>query len=327
MITITQDNMFKKTLSYLKKNPVLKTNSKMLVALSGGPDSVFLLHFFAHIAPEYNLHLMAAHLDHEWRPDSEKDANFCQELCQSLGIPFVRRKISELGVQLKINGSQEELGRKYRRIFLEQIAKQYGMDSIALAHHADDQRETFFIRLLRGASLTGLTGMKVHDGKYIRPLLSVTKQEILGYLHANSISYVTDPTNESSAYLRNRIRQQIIPSLQACDNRFDTTFFTTLKRLQETEQFVEEQAHKEAELVITNNELNLPAFTALHPVMQYRILIVWFSQHQVPFPVSQSFFDEVMRFFIQETKHIHHIHQDWSLAKKNKTCKIINKKK
>lgn len=326
MITIKDKNLYKKIISGSKSPLFEKEEPRILIALSGGPDSVFLLHLFAQIAAEYTLTLMAAHLDHEWRSDSAKDVEFCQNLCQSLGVPLVTRKISELGIQLKINGSQEELGRKYRRIFLEQVAQEHGMDFIALAHHADDQCETFFIRLLRGSSLTGLTGMKSQDGKYIRPLLAVTKQEILTYLHEHNHAYLIDSTNESSAYLRNRIRQQVIPALQACDNRFDTTFFTTLQRLQEIEQFLDIQARKEAELVLSNGELNLQAFHALHSVMQYRILLIWFSQHTIPFPVSQSFFDEVIRFFKQETKHTHRIHYEWSLVKKNDHI-IIRKNK
>ena len=216
--------------SFANSHKLLADNQTIIIGLSGGPDSVFLLHFLAHLRPTYNLTLVAAHLDHQWRENSADDVLFCRQLCDTLNIPLASNTISDLGLSLKFNGSQEEIGRKARRFFLESVKAQQNAHTIALGHHAQDQQETFFIRLVRGASLSGLTGMKVKEKDYIRPLLATNKKVILEYLHANNISYLRDPSNESDAYLRNRIRKHVIPALQLCDTRFETNFASTLER-------------------------------------------------------------------------------------------------
>src|SRR5260221_9609791 len=127
-----------------------------------------------------------------------------------------------------------------RRYFFEKVLQEHNADCIALAHHAQDQEETFFIRLIRGSSLTGLTAIKAKHGHYIRPLLETNKSDILAWLHENNIPYATDTTNDSSDYLRNRIRMNVLPALRTCDDRFATNFLSTLNRLQSTEQFLEQ---------------------------------------------------------------------------------------
>ena len=169
---------------YCQKKKLIPSGITLIIGLSGGPDSVFLIYFLHEFQSLYKIKLIAAHLDHQWRENSAQDVKFCQQVCENLRIPFVTKKIGELSVPFKNNGSQEELGRKYRRFFLESIRKEYNADFIALGHHADDQQETFFIRLARGSSLTGLTCMKEKEGIYLRPLLTVNKSDILEYLHA-----------------------------------------------------------------------------------------------------------------------------------------------
>ncbi len=153
----------------------------------------------------------------------------------------------------KHNGSQEEYGRRLRRHFFEQILREYNADSVALAHHAQDQEETFFIRLIRGSSLTGLTSIKPKNGPYIRPLLETPKAEILAWLHTNNIPYALDKTNESPDYLRNRIRLNVLPALRICDERFEANFLTTLNRLKTTEDFLERLTQKAFEKITTKH--------------------------------------------------------------------------
>ncbi len=142
--------------TFSNQHNLIPPHATLIVGLSGGPDSVLLLHYLAALAHTHNLTLIAAHLDHEWRPDSYKDVEFCQELTQRLGIKLVASKLSDLSLSRKFNGSKEEYARSMRRHFLEQIQHQYHANFIALAHHADDQQETFFIRMMRGTSLSGL---------------------------------------------------------------------------------------------------------------------------------------------------------------------------
>jgi len=292
--------MLKQINNYIKKNNLIPDNSRIIIALSGGPDSVFLLHYLDTIKTTHNLTVVAAHLDHEWRPDSGNDVQFCHTLCEKRGIPFVTRKISELSISGKYNGSKEDLGRQYRRHFLKNVAREYQADSIALGHHADDQQETFFIRLVRGASLTGLTSMKPHQDLFIRPLLAISKTDIVQYLQAHNIPFLQDPSNDTATFLRNRIRLNVIPALKACDSRFEKNFNHTLQRLQETEELLEQLTQDTFHTLTKTEEgkllLSIPLFSEQHPVMQYRILTLWLCSHRQSFPVSQAFYDELMRF-------------------------------
>ena len=181
------NDLLSKIHTAIKKDALINPGDTLIVGLSGGPDSLFLLHFLASIRAELNLTLVAAHLDHGWRTNSADDAKFCQEASAALGVPCVTQKISDLGLTLKFNGSLEEVGRQARRHFLQGIKEQYQAQAIALGHHLQDQQETFFIRLIRGTSLSGLVSMRSRHGSFIRPLLSICKQDILAYLDAHAI--------------------------------------------------------------------------------------------------------------------------------------------
>ena len=230
--------MKNKIKEFIKKHNLIPQDSKIVLGLSGGPDSVFLLHLLSELKKDGLVkEIVAAHLDHEWRPESAKDEQFCSKMAKEHDVPCVSNKIPDLGLDLKFSGSKEDLGRRARRYFFKQVKKEYNADLIALAHHAQDQQETFFIRLIRGTSLSGLTAIKPKHGDYIRPLLEINKQDLVNYLDEHNIPYLTDPSNISQEFLRNRIRKHVIPALKNCDARFDQNFQTTIHRLQKTEQF------------------------------------------------------------------------------------------
>src|SRR5204863_7696103 len=153
------------------------------------------------------------------------------------------QKLSALTPTHKYNGSKEEFARSMRRQFLEKVAQEYNAQSIALGHHAQDQQETFFIRLIRGTSLTGLTCMRPHHGLYIRPLLQTNKSDILDWLKAHNIGYAIDSSNESDDYLRNRIRKNVLPTIAACDARWNSNFLTTINRLKQDDTLLNDIAN------------------------------------------------------------------------------------
>src|SRR3990172_10012376 len=222
---------------------------------------------------------------------------------------MITEKISDLSLSFKFEGSKEELGRKARRSFLERIAQECQADVIALAHHAQDQQETFFIRLIRGATLSGLTAMKPKQDLYIRPLLETNKEDIIAYLHEHKIPYLTDPSNESPEFLRNRIRLTVLPALKQCDKRFDKNFLATLHRLQETESFLEEITQQALDHITTEENgvlyLAIQEFFNLHTILQKRIILTWLCQEKVPFTPTETFFDEIIRFFRQPGSKTH----------------------
>lgn len=308
--------LFVKISAFSHEQNLLSPESTIIVGLSGGPDSVFLLHYLASVRQEMNLTLIAAHLDHGWRTESAQDALFCQQLADMYQVPLIIKNLKDMQLPFKSNGSKEELGRKARRAFFEELANEHTAQAIALAHHADDQMETFIMRLIRGASLTGLAGMKIKDGLYIRPLLTVSKNEILDYLHMHEIPYVIDASNQSEEYLRNRIRNQAIPALKACDDRFEKNFAATHTTLVETEKFLQELAANTLHSISdTTNGLDIPKLLALHPVLRNRVLINWLILHKVPFTPSQGLLDEIVRFLENSKNRTHTLYQKWYLHK------------
>jgi tRNA(Ile)-lysidine synthase len=315
--------------AFIETHSLIPRSSRIIIGLSGGPDSMFLLHLLASMRETENLDLVAAHLDHEWRENSAKDVAFCQQQCDLLAIPLVARRASELGLDAKMNGSKEALGRNLRRHFFEQVKKEQNADLIALAHHAQDQQETFLIRLVRGASLNGLTGMKLQHGPYIRPLLQTNKSDILAYLAGHQIPYLLDPTNDSNLFLRNRIRNHVLPALQGADDRFDQNFSKTIARLAQTNDFIEQLARQAFDKLTiceeNENRLNITAFFEESTIIQRSILIQFLCAAGVPFTPSDALLDEMMRFFKQPESKSHTIHPAWSLEKKKQFVRIIKR--
>ncbi|OGB83006.1 tRNA lysidine(34) synthetase TilS [candidate division TM6 bacterium RIFCSPHIGHO2_12_FULL_32_22] len=302
---------------YIKSNNLVQPNSTILVGLSGGPDSVCLLHILFSLKDELNLNLVAAHLDHEWRTESSKDAEFCKKLCDKLDIKLIVEQASNLDKEFKDVGSKEDLGRKMRRYFFEESAKKVCANFIALGQHLQDQEENFFIRLIRGTSLSGLTGIKAKDGIYIRPLIDIKKEEILNYLKKHNLEFVTDVSNIDEAYLRNRIRKKVIPALNECDSRFDENFLRTLHKLQEADTFIE----KIVENYIEEN-LDIKKLLSLDNYLQKRILLRWLINSKVQFNISESFLDEILKFLKSEHGGKHQLHEEWFIEKKQNFANI-----
>jgi tRNA(Ile)-lysidine synthase len=317
--------MYNTIISFVLKHSLINHNDTIIVGLSGGPDSVFLFHYLLSIKTTYNLTLIAAHLNHQWRLEADDEELFCKSLAEHYAIPFVSEKLSQLAHVAHNNGSKEAYARSIRRFFLESVAQNYSAQSIALGHHAQDQQETFFIRLIRGTSLTGLTCIQPRRGLYIRPLLEINKSDILEWLQNNTVSYVTDISNESEHYLRNRIRATVLPALQLCDERFNNRFLATIDRLQKADIFLQKVAttllqdivYKESTICILNTAKLAHIDSALH----HYIIIQWLISQKVAFQPTESFLNEIIRFLLSNRGGTHHIHQQWSIVKKaNRAC-------
>ncbi len=320
-------NLTSIVLQYIEEHNLLPNHPTIVLGLSGGPDSVFLLHLLADLKKAGRIkEVIAAHLDHGWRADSQNDVDFSRQLAATCRVPFFADRLANFKNAIAWNGSKEDLGRKARRLFFKKVMKEYHADVIALAHHRDDQLETFFIRLIRGTSLTGLCGIRPKSGSYIRPLLSVSKQDIIDYLTTHQIPYVTDPSNLSPDYLRNRIRNTVLPPLRACDERFDTNSIKTIERLQHVEDYLVDQTKKlfddmseeqDGTIALAYNQLLAkPSF------MQYRLLIEWLTRMKVPFPVTEQFLKEILRFFQAKRSKRHRIMQKWVLEKEKEWIRI-----
>lgn len=315
--------LFSTLADFVKKHTLFSGGATVIVALSGGPDSVFLLHYLHSLIPTFKLKLVGAHLNHQWRQTADADATFCAQLCEQLNIPFVSTNLNEIPLTKKYNGSKEEFARHKRRAFLEMVAREHEADAIALGHHADDQIETFFIRLVRGATLSGLQGMKVKDGLYIRPLLTTSKKEILSYLNAHHISYCTDETNIDTTFLRNNIRHTLIPAFTAIDSRACATLLRAIEHFQQTEKFLAQQLKESLNHCSNGNALNVQAFNQEAPFMQDKIILEWLIKNGVSFTPSAALIREIKRFLHNTKSNRHELFNNWALEKLNGTVKII----
>jgi tRNA(Ile)-lysidine synthase len=191
--------------------------SAVLVGVSGGPDSVALLHLLVELAPQLEIRLGAAHLHHGLRRRAaDADAEFSARLARSYRVPFYtdRRDVRAYRNARKL--SLEEAGRRVRYAYFDELAQQYDFDKIALGHHADDNAELMLMFLLRGSGMTGFSGIPpVRGARIVRPLIRLSRREILEYLAAEDIAYVVDQTNTDGRFLRNRIRRHLLPMLRA----------------------------------------------------------------------------------------------------------------
>ena len=199
----------------LTKHGLIAQGDSVLIGVSGGPDSVALLHLLLDRVPARRLHLGVAHLNHQLRDGADRDEEFVRQLAADLGLPFHGHRADVRAWQARCRLSLEEAGRQVRYAFFEEVCAANGYAKIALGHHADDNAETLLLHLLRGSGRLGLSGIPaIRAGVAIRPLIFATRADIADYLRTRKIPYVSDPTNTDAAFLRNRIRHRLIPDLE-----------------------------------------------------------------------------------------------------------------
>jgi tRNA(Ile)-lysidine synthase len=220
----------------------LPPGAAIVVGLSGGADSVALTDALAALRRRRGLRLVAAHLDHGLRPGAAEDAAFCAGLCRSLDVPLRSGRADVRGRAAREKGGIEQAARRERFAFLRRVAAEEGAAAIAVAHTRDDQAETLLLRLLRGAGATGLAGMRPRAGDVVRPLLAVSRQEVLDYLRERGLEWREDPSNRDPAHRRNRVRHELLPYLEA---RFNPRVREALART--AALLADEAAHVRAE--------------------------------------------------------------------------------
>lgn len=208
-------SLYNEVRSAIIKERLIQSGDNVIVALSGGPDSVFLFHILKKYSNECYFKLFAAHVNHMYRGESaDRDEQFCSELCSENDIElYIRRKNADEYAK-EIGLSSEEAGRKLRYDFFHEIAATKLNSKIAVAHNKDDQVETVLQRLIRGTGIDGLAAMGYKNNQVIRPILKISKRSIIEYLDMNNISYCIDHTNNLPIYGRNKIRLNLLPNLE-----------------------------------------------------------------------------------------------------------------
>ncbi|MBW1616403.1 MAG: tRNA lysidine(34) synthetase TilS [Deltaproteobacteria bacterium] len=219
-MTVLRKN-FNKSLGLVAKKTIasynmLKPADKVLVGVSGGADSIALLHFLHAAASEYKIFIAAAHLNHLIRgKQAFEDEEFVKKTASVLKVPFFSAKEDVNAYKKKTKKSLEDAARDIRYKFFEKTALKNGYNKIALAHNADDNAELALMRIIRGAGISGLCGIPaVREGKYIRPFIKIEKKAIYRYIKAKNLKHVEDKSNCDTKFLRNRIRQNLLPLLK-----------------------------------------------------------------------------------------------------------------
>ena len=225
--------MKNKTLNYIKEYSMIKEGDKVLVALSGGPDSVSLLHLLHSLKDELKIELFAAHVNHLIRGDEAfSDEKYAKDLCESLDVKFFVKRVCVEDIAKEKGISTEMAGRDERYAFFNEIKESEKITKIAIAHNANDQAETLIMRIMRGTGLEGLVGIRpIRDNLYIRPILSLTREEIENYCEINLLNPRIDKTNLEEIYSRNKVRLKAIPFIK---ENFNQDIINTLNRLSQT---------------------------------------------------------------------------------------------
>jgi tRNA(Ile)-lysidine synthase len=214
----------------------------LVVGLSGGADSVALLDALAALRRRRGFRVVAAHLDHGLRPGSAGDAAFCAALCARLDVPLRAGAADVRARAGRERGGLEQAARRERYAFLRRVRDEEGAAVIAVAHTRDDQAETLLLRLLRGAGATGLAGMRPRSGDLVRPLLAVSRPQVLAHLRERGLEWREDPSNVDVAHRRNRVRHELLPYLE---ERFNPQVRAVLART--ASLLADEAAHVRAE--------------------------------------------------------------------------------
>ena len=234
---MSETAMKKMFTQFLKRGNLVPEGSSVLMAVSGGVDSVVMAHLFRRISEQFDLDLKIAHFNHNLRgAESDEDEAFVKGLAESWKLPFLSDRWDS-----PAETNLEAEARKARYTFLEKSRRELESDLIATAHHADDQAETILMRLVEGAGYRGLRGMPEKSGRIVRPLLHFTKQELQDYASANSLRFMVDSSNSDLKFDRNRIRKKIIPRIKDLNPSFATTVRRTVSSLNDVSALLDRE--------------------------------------------------------------------------------------
>jgi len=270
-----------KVLKTIQKYELIKNGNTIVIGVSGGPESMALLNVLYQLKENKKLEakIAVAHINHGIREEAEEETKYVQTFCEKIKVPcFIKyANIAKMSQEQKLG--TEEMGRKVRYDFFEEVAKQTGANKIATAHNSNDNAETVLMNLLRGSGISGLKGIEIKVKQYIRPILECDRIEIETYCTEKELSPRIDKTNLENDYTRNKIRNQLIPYLQ---KEFNPNIIQGLNRLselatEEEEYFKEIVSRTYETLKIGENEkeaiLDLQKFNAISKVIKGRLLL------------------------------------------------------
>jgi len=270
------EHLIKKT---IKTHSMLETGDRVLVGLSGGADSIMLTHYLKF---SLGLEVIACHINHNLRgEESKRDMLFVQQVCEKWNIPVFTFDIEVAEYAQKNKLTIEQAGRKLRYETFETVAKENNAQKIATAHTLSDCAETVIFNLARGTGLKGLCGIPYKRGNIIRPIISLTRQDVEDYCLENDLEFVTDSTNLQSIYSRNKIRHKVIPTLLEVNPQFYQSTRKTMEILKNEQDFLQEEAQKAYEEAIKSDGLSVEKLSTLHSAMRQRAISIFLHENQI----------------------------------------------
>ena len=257
--------------NFIKNKIGLEPNDTIVVGVSGGPDSMALLYILNEFKKKLDLKIVCAHVNHNKRVESEQEKIDLENYCKANNIIFEYIKITKWG-----DDNFHNEARSVRYNFFEELVMNYGAKYLMTAHQGDDLIETILMRIVRGSTLKGYSGFSriVDKGTYkiVRPLITVTKDEIMEFDKANGIKYAIDQSNNEDHYTRNRYRHNVLPFLKKEEPNVHKKFLKYSKTLLENNEFIENEANKYFNKVFNNGNLNIDKFIHLEKILQSKII-------------------------------------------------------
>jgi tRNA(Ile)-lysidine synthase len=274
-------NTLKAVEETIRREQLLEKGAKVVVAVSGGPDSVALLKLLRELAADWELQLIVGHVNHRFRgEESDREAEFVRRLAEDWNLPCEIAHIDVPQVIRSESLNAQVAAREKRYAFLLETAHKHGATKIALAHHADDQAETVLMRLIKGSGPSGLSGMAVKrkekDVELIRPLLRITKAEILSYCELRKLEYMVDSSNRERKYFRNQVRLDVIPFLRQYNPRLTSAMNRLAEMMRGDDDFLEQQTLEVYRDIVTPEDgrytFTRQSFISQHLALQRRLI-------------------------------------------------------
>ena len=274
--------MKQKVLETIKKYNLIKENDKIVVAVSGGPDSIAMLKILIDLKKEGKIkaEFYVSHINHMIREEAESDEEYVRKFCKKNGILFFVKRIDVVKMAKESKKGLEETGRKVRYDFFDEVMGKVGANKIAIAHNLNDKIETIFMNIMRGSGINGLKGIEpLKNNKYIRPLIECERFEIEKYCEEEKLNPRIDKTNFDNTYTRNKVRNIVIPYIK---KEFNPNIIKTINRLSELvieeETYFEKEVQKKYdEILIEENKKNiimdLKKFNLQEKVIKSKLLL------------------------------------------------------
>ena len=266
-------------LKTIKTYNLINRKDKIVIGVSGGPDSICLLHVLNNLKQELEIEICVAHINHMIRKVADSETEYVRKFCNDLGIECFIKKVDIIKLAKEEKKGTEETGRKVRYDFFDEVLKKTNSNKIATAHNSNDKAETVILNILRGSGISGLKGIEpIRDNKYIRPLIETDRIEIEKYCNKNNLNPKYDESNNENIYNRNKIRNEVIPYIK---REFNQNIIKTINRLSnvaaEENEYMQKITKKEYDNIATTKNdiiiLDLKKFNNLELVIKRRIIL------------------------------------------------------